>query len=135
MDIRIVKINEFEKYILIGVYFVSGLCFFNGRFLVVNKIEVGMCLLFNRKCFLSDKNLMGMVIWIVEFIELYDVCLCEGEIFVINWKLNIIDVIFFKDFYKFRCIFLYDNVYGIVSWNRCLYVVCIYNIVKFDRLG
>lgn len=94
-----------------------------------------MCLLFNRKCFLSDKNLMCMVIWIVEFIEFYDVCLCEGEIFVINWKLNIIDVIFFKDFYKFRCIFLYDNVYGIVSWNRCLYVVCIYNIVKFDRLG
>lgn len=85
--------------------------------------------------FLSDKNLIFMLIWIVEFIEMYDVCLCEGEIFVMNWKLNSIDVIFFKDFYNFRSIFFCDNVYGIVSWNGCLYVVWIYYILKFDKMG
>lgn len=76
-----------------------------------------------------------MVTWIVEFTEPYDACLCEGEILVTNWKSNTIDVISSKDFHKPRCISLHDNVYGIASWNRCLYVACTYNIVKLDRLG
>lgn len=76
-----------------------------------------------------------MLTWIEEFTEPYDACLCEGEIFVTNWKSNTIDVISSKDFHKLRCISLHDNVYGIASWNRCLYVACTYNIVKRDRLG
>lgn len=135
LNIRTVKINEPEKHTLTGAYFVSGLCLSNGRFLAVNKTEAGMCLLFNRKCFLSDKNLTGMVTWIVEFTEPYDACLCEGEIFVTNWKSNTIDVISSKDFHKLRSISLRDNVYGIASWNGCLYVACTYHILKVDEMG
>lgn len=94
-----------------------------------------MCLLFNRKCFSSDKNLTRMLTWIEEFTEPYDACLCEGEIFVTNWKSNTTYVISSKDFHKRRCISLHDNVYGIASWNRCLYVACTYNIVKVDKMG
>lgn len=134
LDMRTVKINDPKKYTLTGAYFVTGLCLSDGRFFAVNKTEAGMCLLFDRKCFVSEMN-WKHITWIVEFTEPYNACLCEGEILVTNWESNTIDVVSSTDFHKLRSISLHDNVYGIASWNGCLYVTCRYKILKLDRMG
>lgn len=126
-DIRTSKLNEPKKHSITGGNLFSGLCLSEGKLLIVNYNEVGICLV-------CDKNLK-IVNWLEHLNQPYSACQCQDEIFVTNRESKTMGVFSSTDFHKIRDISLYDNVYGITSWNGHVYVACTNQILKLDKMG
>lgn len=126
-DIRTFKFNEPKKHTITGGYLFSCLCLSEGKLLIVSYHEVGLCSVYDKE--------MEKVAWLQHLNQPYNACQCQEEIFVTNSESKTIDVFSSSDFQKIRNISLYDNAYGITSWNSYVYVACEKQILKLDRMG
>lgn len=126
-DIRTLKLNKPNKHSITGGYLFSCLCLSEGKLLIVNCQEFGLCLVYDKE--------MKSVTWLEHLNRPYSACQCQEEIFVTNSESKTIDVFSSSDFQKIRNISIYDYVYGITSWNNYVYVACKKQILKLDRMG